>query len=316
MAVMPVTAGYGSWKSPVTPDMILSRSIGLGQIETDGEYIYWVESRPAEEGRSVIVRRQQNGEIKDITPLPHDVRTRVHEYGGGAFSVFEGTIYFSNNSDQRLYRQRPGCIPVPLTPAGNSRYADSVLDSSRRSLVCVCEEHTGKEVKNSLVRINVSGNGEVTHLVSGNDFYAAPRINPEGSRLVWLTWNHPHMPWDSSELWLGEISPDGRVINPRKIAGGKDESICQPEFSPDGTLYFVSDRTGWWNLYRWKEGKTESVYEMQAEFAVPQWVFAVSRYGFSSAGSITCSFIQNGKSILGSLDLNTNESNRVPFYLD
>jgi hypothetical protein len=251
----PTAAGYGSWKSPVSSDMIVSRSIGLGQIAVDGEDIYWLESRPAEEGRSVIVRRSKKGEINDITPQPYNVRTRVHEYGGGAFLVHQGTVYFSNFSDQRLYRQKPGYIPLPITPAGDRRYADGIFDAPRDSLVCVCEEHTGREVQNRLVRIVAGGGGNILDLVSGNDFYASPRLNPEGTRLAWLTWNHPNMPWDSAELWCGEVSPDGLVVNRRKVAGGPDESICQPAYSPDGILYFVSDRSGWWNLYCWNGDK-------------------------------------------------------------
>jgi len=265
----PTAAGYGSWKSPVSSDMIIYRSITLGQITLDGEDIYWLESRPAEEGRSVIVRRSKKGEINDVTPQPFNVRTRVHEYGGGAFLVHQGTVYFANFADQRLYRQKPGYIPMPITPAGNLRFADGVFDSRRNSLVCVCEEHSGNEVKNSLVRVDAGGLGTLRSLVSGHDFYASPRLNPEGTRLAWLTWDHPNMPWDASELWCGEVNPEGSIINPQKVAGGPDESICQPEFSPDSALYFVSDRSGWWNLYRWETAGQSQFMRWQPSSAYP-----------------------------------------------
>jgi dipeptidyl aminopeptidase/acylaminoacyl peptidase len=305
--LQPLAAGYGSWKSPVTPDMIVSRSIGLAQVEVDGEDIYWLESRPFEEGRSVIVRRTKNGEVKDATPEPYNVRTLVHEYGGGAFLVNRGTIYFSNFADQRLYRQRPGYIPVPVTPPGDRRYADGVFDSRIPGLICVCEEHRGNEVTNSLVRIDAGGNGGMVNLVSGNDFYASPRLSPDCTRLAWLAWNHPAMPWDSSELWWGEVTPDGSISNSRKVAGGPEESICQPEFSPDGTLYYVSDKSGWWNLYRQQKAGAEPLCEMPAEFGVPHWVFAQSRYTFASAKTIICSYIQNGAAFLGILDLESRQ---------
>jgi dipeptidyl aminopeptidase/acylaminoacyl peptidase len=311
----PAIARYGSWKSPVSPELVVSRTIGLGQLKIEGEEIYWVESRPSEEGRSVIVRRLKNGECIDATPQPFNVRTRVHEYGGGAFLVNNGTVYFSNFSDQRLYRQKSGSIPVPITPAGDTRYADGVFDMPRNSLVCVCEEHTGNEVKNSLVRIDAGGVGGIKELVSGHDFFSSPRISPDGTRLAWLTWDHPDMPWDSSSLWYGEISPDGSVNNSYQVAGGPDESICQPEFSPDGDLYFVSDRSGWWNLYVWRNGKAEHLYAMEAEFGEPHWAFGESRYAFESSQRLVCSYIKNGVSFLGRLDLEARQMEmiKVPY---
>ncbi|MBN1188910.1 MAG: S9 family peptidase [Dehalococcoidales bacterium] len=307
----PSASAYGSWQSPITSAMIVSKSIGLGQIEIDREYIYWLESRPSEGGRSVVVRRSKDGEIEDITPQPFNVRTTVHEYGGGAYLVHNGTVYFSNFSDQRLYRHKPGFIPVPLTPAGSRRYADGVFDARRQDLVCVCEEHRENEVENSLARIDINGSGTIKTLASGHDFYASPRLDPDGTRLVWLAWDHPNMPWDSSELWCGDIGPEGSIISSRKVAGGPQESICQPEYSPDGTLYYVSDINGWWNLYRWKDGKTEPVYEMEADFGVPHWVFGESRYTFTPAGKIICSYIRNGTAFLGRLDPETRRMEKI-----
>lgn len=304
----PKVAPYGSWKSPITSDLIVSETIGLGQIALDGEDIYWVEQRPAEGGRNVIVQRTPDGQTTDMTPAPFNARTRVHEYGGGAFAVADGTIYFSNFADQRLYRQAPGSAPEPITPAMDLRYADGVIDRRRNRMICVREDHTasGREAVNTLVSINLEGDeqgGQV--LVAGNDFYSSPRLSPDGSRLAWLTWNHPNMPWDGTELWVGELNADGSLGRTQRVAGGVDESIFQPEWSPHGILYFISDRTGWWNPYRWYGGQLEHLVDMEAEFGRPQWVFGMPTYAFEPAGRILCSYTQNGTWYLASLDTAT-----------
>jgi dipeptidyl aminopeptidase/acylaminoacyl peptidase len=306
------TAPYGSWKSPITSVLIVTDAINIersAQIALDGKDIYWVETRPTENGRTVIVRGSPDGTVVDVTPPMFNARTRVHEYGGGAFTVEDGTVYFSNFVDQRLYRQDPGGMPQPITPEADLRYADGVIDRRRRRIICVCEDHSkgGHEATNSLVGIRLDGVGSCQTLVSGNDFYASPRINPDGSRLAWLTWNHPNMPWDSSELWVGDITGAGSVNHEQRIAGGANESICQPKWAPDGTLYFISDRTGWWNLYRWKGGRVEILCRMEAEFGVPHWSFGTSTYGFESAGSIICTYIRDGSSYLASLDTSTRQ---------
>lgn len=301
----PKTVGYGSWKSPITSDMIASGAVRLDvQIELEGDDVYWVETRPTEQGRYVLVRRSRDGRLTDVTPKPYNVRTRVHEYGGGAFIVDNGTVYFSNFADQRLYRQDTGAKPYPITPETNVRYADGVIDPRRERIICVCEDHTAddNEPTNSLVGINLNGSGRVQQLVSGNDFYSSPRISPDGSRLAWLTWNHPNMPWDFTELWAGEITENGSISNVVLVAGGNDESICQPRYAPNGTLYFISERTGWWNLYRWRDGHVEPLCEMEAEFGAPQWVFGRSSYGFESAERLVCTYIKDGMSYLASFD--------------
>ncbi|HEX8141551.1 MAG TPA: S9 family peptidase [Pyrinomonadaceae bacterium] len=305
----PITAPYGSWKSPITSELIVAGSVGLYQAAIDGEDAYWEEMRPSEGGRSVIVRRSADGQVADVTPPPFNARTRVHEYGGGDYTVHEGTIYFSNFADQRLYRQRPGSDPFAITPAVEMRYTDAVVDGARRSLFCVREDHTeaGREAVNTLVRINLDAEDGGHVIVSGNDFYSSPRLSPDGSRLAWLAWNHPNMPWDGTELWVGELDEDGSVRSSERIAGGLDESVFQPEWSPDGVLYFVSDRSGWWNIYRWREGEREPLCPMAAEFGQPHWVFGLSTYGFASASTIICSYIERGSSQLASLDTQTGK---------
>ena len=304
-------APYGSWKSSITGDLIVSDSIRLGSIVLDGDDIYWSEGRPSEGGRSVIVRRSADGTIKDITPASFNARTRVHEYGGGAFTVKDGTIYFTNFADQRLYRQASGSEPKPITPALERRYADMIVDQQRKRLICVCEDHTKTEDEavNTLVSIPLDSDdhNSLQTLVSGNDFYATPRLSPDGSRLAWLTWNHPNMPWDDSELWVGELDTDGSIKQFERIAGGPEESIFQPQWSPDGVLYFISDRSGWWNLYRWRNKQVEPLCEKAAEFGQPQWVFGQSTYAFVSPQRLICWYADKEGSHLANLDISTRE---------
>ncbi len=291
-------APYGSWKSPITSDLIVGGSIGLTQPLIDRDDIYWIEMRPTEGGRNVIVKHDSGGAVHDLTPKGFNARTRVHEYGGGDYAESNGRVYFSNFADQRLYVQKQGGEPKPITPDVAMRYADTVVDESRGRLICVREDHTtpDREAVNTLVSLELTGNldsGRV--LVSGNDFYSSPKISSDGSRLAWLTWNHPNMPWDGCELWTANFGEDGSLQDAAKVAGGVDESIFQPEWSPDGSLYFVSDRSGWWNLYRQSvEGLTEAIHERNAEFGMPQWGFGMSAYSFESEERIVCAYIERG----------------------
>lgn len=306
-------APYGSWESPISADLISTEGRRIIEVVTDGEDIYWIEMRPTESGRYVIVRWTPDGQTTDVIPDPFNARTRVHEYGGAAFVVSDGVVYFSNFSDQRLYRQTVGSTPQPLTSEGDLRYADGVVDAKRNRLICVREDHTDSETEavNALVAIGLDGtdNGQV--LVSGNDFYAAPRLSPDGACLAWMTWNHPNMPWDGAELWVGEVNADGSLSRAERVAGGVDESIFQPEWSPDGMLYFASDRTDWWNLYRYQAGTVEPVCEMEAEFGRPQWIFGMSTYKFVSANQIVCTYTQDGIWHLASLDPETGRLNQI-----
>jgi len=301
------TAPFGSWKSPITAELIASGTTALGQIALEGTNVYWIETRPAEGGRNVVVRWTPGGGPQDLTPPPFNARTRVHEYGGGAFVVSRETVYFVNFADQSIYRQSGEAAPQAVTVGGSRRYADGVLDLLRNRLICVREDHTlaGREPDNCVVAVPLDGKGAEKDLVSGNDFYSSPRLSPDGSYLAWLSWNHPNMPWDGTELWLGEVRRGGSLGTREKIAGGPEESILQPEWSPDGVLHFVSDRTGWWNLYRWHRGETEALCPMAAEFGRPQWVFGMSTYGFQSSERIVCSFVREGRWHLGLLDTET-----------
>jgi dipeptidyl aminopeptidase/acylaminoacyl peptidase len=310
------TAPYGSWKSPITSDLIVKESIGLGQVKMDGDDVYWIEMRPSEGGRQVIVRRAGDGSTVDVNPPGFNARTRVHEYGGGDYIAHNSIVYFSNFADQQLYRQAPESEPQLISEASSDaqlRYADFIVDASRNRLICVREDHReqDREAVNTLVAIPLDG-GAGQGLVSGNDFYSSPSISPNGSHLAWLTWNHPNMPWDGCELWVGEIAADGTITNRQPIAGGLRESIFQPEWSPDGTLYFVSDRSGWWNLYRANaDASIECVYEMQAEFGAPQWIFGLSTYAFATADQVVSAFVERGLWRVGVIDVRAKTLQRL-----
>jgi dipeptidyl aminopeptidase/acylaminoacyl peptidase len=284
--------------------LIVSETIKLGQVFLDGSDVYWSESRPAEGGRNVILKWSPGGSIENLTPKPFDVRSRVHEYGGGAFAVSEGIIYFSNFADQGLYAQESRSKPRLLTSTTAKRYGDIVVDRLRNHLICVREDHSGKggEPVNTIVSLNLSANKEEHVLVGGNDFYSSPRISPDGSSLAWLTWNHPNLPWDGTELWVGKIRSDGSLGETLKVAGKINESIFQPEWSPDGVLYFVSDRSEWWNLYRYRHHQIEPVCQRDCEFGRPQWLLSMSTYGFQSTDRIICTYTSRGVWHLGSLD--------------
>ncbi|MBV7332252.1 S9 family peptidase [Chloroflexi bacterium TSY] len=339
----PTIAPYGTWTSPITGKLLAAVGMRFQGICIDGDRIYWNEMRPTEEGRYVIVGKDENEQIRDITPQDFNVRTRVHEYGGGSFITHDEVLFFVNFADQRLYRQQLGTQgalqqPEPLTSTEGMRYADMVFDSQRQRLICVREDHSNadQEAVNTIVAVDLTsdsasdlGNHErETVLISGHDFYSSPCLSPDGKQLAWVAWNHPEMPWTNSELWVGEIDEDGSVIHLHQLAGGQNESVFQPTWSPSGTLYFVSDRAGWWNLYRWQNGSTESVVQslpdnsshqqtdttgnadnersmkavLEAEFGIPQWSFDSCTYGFRDDNEIICSYTQQGRWFLARLE--------------
>jgi dipeptidyl aminopeptidase/acylaminoacyl peptidase len=313
-------APYGSWRSPITAELYASSYIGVDEPSLDGDQICWKESRPREGGRNVLVRLSPEGTLTEITPKEFNVRTTVHEYGGGDYVVHDSKVYFSNFKDQRLYVHTADSQPSPITPSDlDMRYADGIVDAKRNRLIMIREDHTTRasQAVNTIVSIDLAKGGSGEILVSGNDFYSNPRLNHDGSRLTWLTWNHPNMPWDGTELWVGKFGSNGLVEEEKLVAGGTEESIFQPEWSPDGTLYYVSDATGWWNLYRNRDDEIEPLHPMEAEFGQPQWVFRERAYAFESRRMIVCSYIARGTSHLARLNADTGSLEEIPIpYTD
>ena len=306
---------FGSWQSPLTAQWLAAGTKQLGAPQIDGERVLWLESLAAEGGRVAAVCAGPDGANIVLTPAPFNVRSRVHEYGGAALAAAGGVLYFSNFADNLVYCQQGDSAPQALTANGLQRHADFVLDAARRRLIAVREDHSqpGREASNSLVAIGLDG-GERT-LASGFDFYAAPRLSADGRQLAWLCWNHPLMPWEGTELWLAEVDETGGLVHERLLAGGPDESLCQPQWSPRGELFVVSDRTGWWNLYRVAGEELHAVCPMDAEFGQPQWVFGQAMFGFTGDDEIVATVIEQGSSKLVRIDLarGTSQPIETPF---
>ena len=334
-------APYGSWRSPVTARLIAEGGVVTMWPQGVGESLYWTEMRPLEDGRYVVVRRGPDGEIADVTPPGVSARTLVHEYGGGMYTPFRNerggeSVLFSDLADQRLYRQdletdagpagETGAAarwsaPRPVTPAPPAprahRYADGRVTPDGRLLASVRERHEADgSVVNDLVAVPTDGSAPPRTLASGHDFYAAPRLSPSGRRLAWLSWDHPRMPWDGTELWVAELAGDGSLTGERLVAGGPEESVLQPLWSPSGALHFASDRSGWWNLYvadaddgsevaggsPTSPGTGSDVADRvrplaprDAEFAKVPWVFGLQHFVFLDDGTLVAAFTEDGR---------------------
>jgi len=300
----PRIAPYGTWSSPIGADLLATAGIGVMEPWLEDGVVYWLEGRPGEGGRQVVVRGDAWSSPTDVTPPGFNARTKVHEYGGGSYVVHRGTVFFSNFEDQRLYRQREGGEPEAITPetGGRHRYADGRVTPDGSLLICVRERHEDDGVANELVAVPLAG-GETRTIAGGRDFYSAPRISPDGGRLAWLSWDLPWMPWDGCEVWIADLATDGDVSNARRIAGADgEEAIVQPEWSPSGVLHYVSDRTGWWNLYRDDDGVAVPLHAAEMEFAGPLWLFGASNFAFLDDGRIACQYENAGVSHLGVLD--------------
>ena len=311
---------FGSWPSTISAEQIAGATIRLGQTAVLGDLVHWTEGRPAEQGRNVLMRRDGKGTLAELNPAPFNVRTRVHEYGGGAFVVLaDGGVVFSHDDDQQLYRLAPDASPpVRLTHEPRQRFANAVHDATRHRLIAVREDHRDSDIAalTTLVAIELDGPaaGTVRELASGHDFYSNPCISPDGRRLAWLSWDHPDMPWDATTLWLADFAADGSLNAPRPIAGHAGdtdgagrEAVFQPSWSPQGELHFVGDRNGWWNLYRVRgaDGEVQALCPMQAEFGTALWNLGMSTYGFDARGRIVCTYVRDGRSTLALLDPRT-----------
>lgn len=304
------TAPYGSWRSPISAAKAVAGAVRISEVCVAGDDVYWLESRPAEKGRGVIVRRR-GGVSEDLTPEPFNIRTRVHEYGGGAYWAAGETVFFSNDSDGRIYRIDEGQGPAAVTAEGSCRWADGCVSADGSRMYVVREDHTGdREPVNSIALVDEQG--AVRAAASGADFYADPRLSPDGQRLCWLQWRHPNMPWDGNELMVAQLDADGLPQEADVVAGGEQESIFQPQWGPDGRLYFASDRSGWWNLYRWDGRSVEPLHEDEAEFGQPQWVFRQSTYDFAGEDRLICSYLKPDGWRLASIELNSLAFEEIP----
>jgi dipeptidyl aminopeptidase/acylaminoacyl peptidase len=295
---------YGSWESPISADLITQGGLRLEQVRVDGSDVYWLEGRPEEAGRYVIVKQAADGTTADINDTPYNARNAVHEYGGGAYAVRDGVVHFANWDDQRLYRAagdgddsgEPRAITaVPEIERGD-RYSDLTLSNDSNWILCVRERHfEGREADNELVAVPTSGSGDVKVLASGHDFYSSIRQNSAGDRVCWLSWDHPNMPWDGCELWVADFdAASGSISNEQLVTGGINVSIVQPEWAPDGTLVFITDESGWWNLSRWSSGGVEPLLTEEVDHGGPAWAFAFSTYAFKADGSIVLKGSQDG----------------------
>ena len=290
---------YGSWSTPITSELVTAAAVRLGEVRVDGADVVWAEGRPAEGGRTQLVRRTPDGATTDLLPDGRNARTAVHEYGGAAWWVRDGVVWFTDWTDQRLYRLAPGGEPEPITsePATPraDRYADGDVAPDGATIVCVRERHTGPsaaDVRNEVVRLAADRPSEPEVLVTGPDFVAAPRLSPDGTRLAWLQWQHPSMPWDDTELVVRDLASGEETL----VAGGPGESVLEPRWEPDGSLLFLSDRSDWWNLYRWTPGADiGSVVRIDAEIGEPAWVFGSARYARLDDGRIVFARWRQGR---------------------
>jgi dipeptidyl aminopeptidase/acylaminoacyl peptidase len=284
-------AAYGSWASPFGIELLTAGVVGLGEIRARDGVTWWLEGRPDEGGRQVLVRRDADGSVRRLTPEGFNARDRVHEYGGASYGIAGDTVIVSEFATGRLHRIVAPEVLEPLTAEGPWRYADFAWDASRDRIIAVREDHTGEartrhgEAVNTIVSIALA-TGEVEVLLEGADFYAAPRLSPDGRSLAWLEWAHPNLPWDGTELYVAAVEDDGRLGERTLVAGSPRDWISQPRWSPDGVLHLVAEPTGWMHLHRWRDGHVERITDGEIEFASPDWQFGYSQYAFLVDGSI------------------------------
>ncbi len=298
----PVIAPYGAWVSPLSAATLATASSAIGVARAHDGHLYWTESRPDEGGRVALLRLDAGGRATEITPPDFSVRTRVHEYGGLAFVHVGSRLLASRDDDQRLYVLAAGGAPQPLTPAG-LRYADGAATADGARAFFVREDHRSDgEPKNSIVEIDPAQSSEGTVLFADADFAAFPRPCPDGRRLAFISWNHPLMPWDGARLHVGELA-GGSLHGLRTIAGVDDESVSEPCWDADGSLYFLSDRDGWCNLYRWDGSGTRQITRFDAEIGAPLWQLGVSSYVLLGDGRALVRTCRNAVDSLALVDL-------------
>lgn len=309
---------HGTWSSPITAEVLLGGTLGLGFPQSNGATIFWLESRPHEGGRTVVMRLGADNQPIDCMPQPFNARSRVHEYGGSCYVVTPDVLYFTNFQDQRIYQvnlHTEDARPQPVTPADGRRWADLILDAEHHRLIAVGEQdRAGGEPRNFLAAIDLHGpaaDTSVRELVQGHDFFACPRLSADGRQLCWLSWDHPRMPWDGTDLQVAEVRPSGALGPVRHVAGGAEESIFQPEWTADGDLIYVSDRSGWWNLYRDDPAGPQPLYPAAHEFGLPLWQFGMRTWASLPDGRLACSWQTEAGDQLGLLHPNTGEMESI-----
>lgn len=307
---------YGSWESPVSAKLITQGGLRLAEVRVDGNEIYWQEGRPDEAGRYVIVKRSPDGSVNDVNPAPFNARNAVHEYGGGAYAVRDGVVYFSNWGDQRIYRVTSDGSGDPVAITGEpaiergDRYSDLTLSNDSNWILCIRERHhEDREADNELVAVPTNGSGDIKVLATGHDFYSSPRQNLTGDKICWLSWDHPNMPWDGCELRTAVFDTStGTVSAEYLVTGGTDVSIVQPEWSPDGTLVFITDESGWWNLSKWAGGDVKPILAEEVDHGGPAWAFGFRTYSFTEDGAIILRNTLNGKGRFRKIGISGDES--------
>jgi dipeptidyl aminopeptidase/acylaminoacyl peptidase len=313
---MPV-APYGTWKSPITAALAVENLVRPSFPTVAGTGAYWVESRPSEAGRFVLCHSGPGGEPTDVLPPDVSVRTLAHEYGGRCHAVHGSSVYFVNFADQRVYRLDEGAAPVAITPEPPAprawRYADLSVTPDGRHVVCVRERHEEGEVVNDVAAFPVDGSSEPIQLAGGHDFYLAPRLDASGRRLAFVGWDHPNMPWDGTWLYEAEMDENLAISNVRTVAGGLDESVAEPSYSPAGKLHYVSDRTSWWNLYEDDGGSGVALAPVEGEFTLPAWQFGISSHGFRPDGSIVARWRAGGVDHIGTVAGGAVEEIETPY---
>jgi dipeptidyl aminopeptidase/acylaminoacyl peptidase len=290
-------APYGAWVSPVSVELMTEAAIGLSGLSVDGRDLYWLEARPSENGRTVLCRRRADSEIEDLTPPPFNVGSRVHEYGGGAYAVAAGVVVVSERADGGVWLIEAGAAPRRIETPEDCRYADFTFDLPRRRVLAVREDHRSRpptDPKAAIVALPLDLDGAETILVEGPDFLSSPRLAPGGERLAWITWDYLGMPWDGTRLFVSDLTHEGALEAPRLVAGETPEAIVQPEWWANGTLYFCSDRTGWWNIYALRGREIEALAPVEAEIGGPHWVFRQRYYDFLADGRIVAAIVRDG----------------------
>ncbi len=307
-------APYGSWESPISAELTTRNAVGLRSVRLDGDDLYWIESRPDEGGRRVIVKRDKGGNVTDAIPEGFSSRTRVHEYGGGSYNVWDGVIYFSNHSDQILYRHTPGHTsnqaPEALTSEGY-RYADCIMDASHNQLICVQEDHTEEgEPVNTLVSVSLDADHKVRTLFSGTDFVSSPALNPSGETLVWITWDHPNMNWDDTKMWAADVTEQGSLSGTESFVSRASLSVQEPRWTADGKLYYIADPDNWWNFQTFDDDGARAIHQYEGEFGKSGALGAHS-YAFLSNTEVIAKFERDGTSHLATVDLSSGEVNEI-----